>query len=73
MEEVQTQVREWGRSLGVVIPKEAALKEHLKEGDIVKLLIMKKSNPIKKTFGTFRFKRSTKEMLAEADRESWDE
>ena len=73
MKEVEAQVREWGRSLGVVIPKEAALEEHLKEGDTVKLLILKKSNPIKKTFGTFKFKKNTEEMLKEADTESWDE
>lgn len=73
MKEVEAQVREWGRSLGVVIPKEAALEESLKEGDTIKLLILKKSNPIKKTFATFKFKRSTEDMLKEADRETWDE
>lgn len=30
---------------------------------------MKKSNILKKTFGTLKFKRPTKEMLEEADRE----
>ena len=73
MKEVEAQIREWGRSLGVVIPKDAVLEEHLKEGDTVKLLILKKSNPIKKTFGTFKFKKSTEDMLNEADKEAWDE
>ena len=73
MKEVEAQVREWGRSLGVVIPKEAALEEHIKDGDTVKFLILKKSNPIKKTFGTFKFKKTTEDMLREADREAWDE
>ena len=73
MKEVEAQVREWGRSLGVVIPKEAALEEHLKEGDTIKLLILKKSNPIKKTFGTFKFKKSADQMVKEADKEAWDE
>ncbi|MBI4163980.1 MAG: AbrB/MazE/SpoVT family DNA-binding domain-containing protein [Candidatus Aenigmarchaeota archaeon] len=73
MKEVQTQVREWGRSLGVVIPKDAAIEEHIKPGDTIKLLILKKSNPLKRTFNSFKFKKSTKEMLEEADMESWDE
>jgi len=72
MKEVETQVREWGRSFGVVIPKKTVLEGHLKAGDTVTLLILKKSNPIKKTFGTFRFRRNTKDMLREADKEAWN-
>jgi len=32
-----------------------------------------KENPLKETFGTFKFSRSTDEILKEGDRESWDE
>jgi antitoxin component of MazEF toxin-antitoxin module len=73
MIETETQVREWGRSVGVVIPKDMAIRERIKAGDSVKILIMKKSNALKETFGTFKFKRSTEEILKEADEESWDE
>ena len=73
MKEVESKVRVWGRSLGVIIPKEQATLEGIKPGQTVRLLIQKKSSPIKKTFGTFKFKRSTEEMLGEADKESWDE
>ncbi len=73
MEEMESQVREWGRSLGIVIPKKVVSKERLKAGDTIKILLVKRSNAIRKTFGTFKFKKSTEEMLHEADRECWDE
>lgn len=73
MIEVESQVREWGRSVGVVIPKEAVVRERIKTGDTVRLLIKKKENPLKETFGTLKFKKTTQEILRESDEESWDE
>lgn len=73
MIEAETQVREWGRSFGIVIPKEAVLKENIHAGDIVKILINKKSNPLKETFGILKLKRSTKKILNEIDKEAWNE
>ena len=73
MEEIELQIREWGRSLGVVIPKKVVSKEHLKAGDKINLILLKKSRAIQRTFGTFKFKKSTEQMLREADKESWDE
>ncbi len=73
MIEVETQLREWGRSLGVVIPKETVVREGLMPGDTLELLIRKKSNPLKETFGTLKFRRTTEEILKESDKEAWDE
>ena len=73
MIEVESTLREWGRSIGVVVPKEAIEKEHMKKGDTVKLLIVRKTNALRDTFGTFRFKKSTDQMLKEIDEEGWDE
>ena len=64
--------KEWGRSVGVVIPKEAAMQEKIKAGDIVTMLIKKRKNPLKETFGILKFKRSTKEILEEIDKEGWN-
>ena len=72
MIETEAQIREWGRSVGIVIPKDMVIKERIKVGDNVKILIKKKSNPIKETFGIFKFKRSTDEILNEIDREGWN-
>ena len=70
---VESTLREWGRSIGVVIPKEIIERENLKDGDSVKLIVIKKSNALKETFGKFKFKRTTDEILKESDEESWDE
>lgn len=73
MIEAETQVKEWGRSFGIIIPKEAVIKERIKPGDTVKILIKKKANPLKETFGILKLKRSTKEILDEIDKEGWNE
>jgi hypothetical protein len=69
----ETRIRRWGRSFGVVLPMEKVKAEGLKENDVVSLLILKKANPLKETFGTIKFKKSTQQMLKESDREAWDE
>jgi len=73
MIETEAQVKEWGRSVGIVIPKEAAIRERINVGDTVKILIKRKSNPLKDTFGIIKFKRTTEEILKEIDKEGWDE
>ena len=73
MIEIDARLRRWGRSFGVVIPMEKIRKEKLSENEEVRILIVKKKNPIKETFGIFKFKRPIKEILEEGDRESWDE
>ena len=73
MIEVETKVRKWGRSFGVVIPKEKIKEEGIKENETIKLLIGKKNNVLREVFGTFKFKKSTEEMLRESDKECWDE
>ena len=73
MIEIETKVRKWGRSFGVVIPKEKIKEEGIKENETIKLLIGKRTNVLKETFGTFKFNKKTQEMLDEIDKESWDE
>jgi len=73
MVEVTAQVRAWGRSVGVVIPKQTVMKTHLKPGDEVKLLILKKKNPLVETFGMGSFSKPTERILKEIDKEAWNE
>ena len=73
MLEVKVKVREWGSSLGVILPKEATKEEGIRKDDTITLLIGKKSNALKETFGKLKFKRSTEDILKESDKESWDE
>ena len=73
MIEVEAKVRKWGRSFGVVIPKEKIKEEGIKENETIILLIGRKTNVLKETFGTLKLKRMTQEILDESDREDWDE
>ena len=71
METAKTKVRKWGRSLGIVIPKEIARKEGIKMNDEVEVLIRKKSNAIKETFGTLKFREPTEKILKKVDKDLW--
>src|SRR3989344_6390926 len=73
MIEVKSKVRQWGRSLGIVLPKEEIKIEAIEKDDLVTVLISKKKNPLKETFGTLRIRKSTDEILKESDRDAWDE
>jgi len=73
MLEVEAKVREWGRSLGVVLPKEETKGEGIKENDTVVMLIVKKTDVLKQTFGTLKFDKATEEILKESNKEAWDE
>ncbi|MEK6960413.1 MAG: AbrB/MazE/SpoVT family DNA-binding domain-containing protein [Nanoarchaeota archaeon] len=72
MIESESTVREWGRSLGVVIPKELADSESLKPGDSIRIAITRKNDALAKNFGKFKLKRKTDEILKEIDEEGWD-
>ena len=71
MIEVETKVRKWGRSFGVVIPKEKIIEEGIKENETITLLIGRKNNVLKETFGTLKFKKTTDRMMREIDKELW--
>jgi len=73
MLEVEAKVRKWGRSFGIVIPKDKVKEEGIKENETIKLLITKKTNVLKETFGTMKFKKSTDQMMREIDKELWPE
>ena len=73
MIEVITKLRKWGNSFGIVIPHSKVEKESIKEGTEVKVLINENENVLKETFGTFKFKKSTQEMMGEIDKELYND
>ena len=73
METTYVQVRKWGRSMGVVIPKETITRGNFKEGEEVEIIVRKKTNALRDTFGKVKFKKSTEKILKEIREESWDE
>ncbi len=73
MQELHAEVREWGRSMGIVIPKEAVLQERIRAGDTIKIVFLRKDSPLKELFGQIKLKRSTEKILQEIDEEGWNE
>ena len=73
MIEIEARLKKWGNSFGVVIPMDKIKKEKLSEDDKIEILISKKRNPLRETFGALKFKRPIEEILKEGDKESWDE
>ena len=54
---IETKVKKWGNSFGVVIPIEIIEKEKIKENQTLKLILLKDSKEVfKKTFGMLKGK-----------------
>jgi len=49
----ETKPKEWGNSLGIIIPKELAKKSNITT-DTVVLVDIKKEKPLKELFGTLK-------------------
>ncbi|MBI2576879.1 hypothetical protein HYV84_06690 [Candidatus Woesearchaeota archaeon] len=71
MLEIETVVKEWGNSVGIVIPKEKALREELKANDRVTILLTKESDSlkVKDIFGSVKWRIPIKRMMDESDKE----
>ena len=65
---VRTTLRRWGNSYSVVIPKDTALKEGIKENDEVEVTI-RKAVDIRSLFGKYRF--DDVQRLKDELREGW--
>tara|TARA_Y100000310_G_scaffold344854_1_gene460030 strand:- start:12798 stop:13007 length:210 start_codon:yes stop_codon:yes gene_type:complete len=65
----KVRVKQWGNSLGVILPKELVEKRDLKKGGEILIEIV---NPTQfnKIFGSLKLKRSTEELMKIA-REGW--
>ena len=68
MREIKTELRQWGNSLGLIIPKDIAKRERLKPRQSVTVLLVKKNNVLKETFGTMKnWKINTQKALDELE------
>jgi len=56
MIECETITRKWGNSLGITLPKEIVESQHLKEHEKIKILVLKETGNLSKTFGLARGK-----------------
>jgi hypothetical protein len=54
MTDVETEVKKWGNSLGVIIPAEAARAEGLRAGSRVLVRVFRVREPLAGSFGSLR-------------------
>lgn len=72
---MKTQIKKWGNSFGIIIPKDIIQGEELEENDEIEILIAKPSNALKETFGLMKgkFKKSAQQMKDELREELYNE
>mgnify|MGYP001617044468 FL=1 len=76
MEIIETRLKRWGNSFGVVIPVELINKERMKENEHVKIILVKDSrDALRKTFGIGkgRLKKTGQEFKDEVRRELYND
>ncbi|MDP7323557.1 MAG: hypothetical protein QF632_02235 [Candidatus Woesearchaeota archaeon] len=71
MIELETNVKQWGNSIGIVIPKGKAKQAHIKPNDKVRIMITRKKDSlkVKDIFGTVKLKQNTQDLMKEIDKE----
>lgn len=67
--EIKTKLKEWGNSIGLIVPKEIIAENNLKVNDEV-IIEIRKKNEIMKLFGSLKLKRSSQNIKDEA-RNGW--
>lgn len=74
MIEIETTVRRWGNSFGVIIPKEIVEDEKL-ENKKIKLAFLRDNKVLEKSFGILKgkLKQSAQEIKDEMRRELYDD
>ncbi|MFH1835847.1 MAG: AbrB/MazE/SpoVT family DNA-binding domain-containing protein [Methanobacteriota archaeon] len=72
---IDATIRKWGNSFGITIPKDVAAKEHIKEKQRVKVLILKDGKNMRESFGTAKkiLSKTAQELKDEARKELYDE
>ena len=75
METIEAKTKKWGNSLGIVIPKEIVRKEKIREGQKVKVLLVKDRGLLKETFGMMKgkWKEPTQKMKDKLRKELYND
>ncbi len=64
---IESKIRKWGNSYGVLIPKEEIEKENLRDNETVIVVIKRKMAPAKELFGSLKIEESTDKIMREID------
>ena len=63
--EIETKIRKWGNSYGLILPKNIVEDQNLTENDVVLVDVKPKKTDLSPIFGICKFKKSTKEIMKE--------
>ena len=72
MTQIETKIRKWGNSYGIIVPLYSLDEGRFKENEEIIAILIKKGNVIKETFGKVKFKKSTEQMMKETDEDLYD-
>lgn len=62
---IAVKTKQWGNSIGMILPKEFAEEKGIKVGDEVFVEVEKKGNVLKELAGALPFKEPTEKLLKE--------
>lgn len=62
---IEVELKEWGNSLGVIIPKEVVNNLRVKSGEKILIQVERRENPLKELFGSLKFNKPTKQIIKE--------
>jgi antitoxin component of MazEF toxin-antitoxin module len=74
MEKINTIVKKWGNSYGIILPKELVQSQELKEGARIDIIVQpRKKTKVKDIFGILKgkLKKDTDQIMDEVDKELW--
>jgi hypothetical protein len=72
MKEFEAQVKKWGNSFGITIPKDVVRQAKIRENEKVKLLLMEKPGDLSKMFGSLKSWKINPQKLKDELREEWN-
>ncbi len=75
MVEAEAEVRKWGNSLGIIIPKETVKRENIREKEKIRFIIVRDSSALKETFGMVKgkWKKSARQIKDQARKELYND
>ena len=74
MEKANVRIKKWGNSFGVILPADIVRSGNLKEGSELEISInVRSKTKVGDFFGLMKgkFKKSTREIMKEVDKELW--
>lgn len=67
---IETKVKRWGNSMGVILPKRLIEKEHLKENDSILIEIVKEAD-LSDIFGMIKKRKMSGQEAKDLARKGW--